>query len=536
MTPEQQQAAEAVADWLPADAPAVRTRTDLGNAQRLVDEEGGDLRHVPGVGWLTFSLDGRWIRDETGEPTRRMAAVTETMLAQALGAPDDDRKAAIGHALKSQGASRIAAALELAAVDERIVVTADRLDAHPHLLSVRNGTVDLRNGALRPAARDDLLTLGTAVPYAHDAACPRWERFLREVFAEDTELISGVQRLFGYILTGYTREQALPVFYGDGANGKSVAVEVLEQLLGDLAVTAAMDTFLEGQGGAVDYDLARLRGARLVVAQESGRGRRLADAVVKRVTGGDTITARHPYGRPFSYRPAFTAILVTNHRPRADATDEAIWRRLRLVPFEVSFRGREDRQLAAALTRELTGILAWAVRGAVQWHERGLDWPQAVTAATAAYRADEDPTAGFLADECRLDPAGRVTVANLRSRYETWAHANGERPISAKALTQALAGHGITAARTNKAREYRGLHLIGDGCQMVTGESETSPTHPRTRGLSGSGVTTSHLSQREEDTPDLQAWAEHYAKTAPAAPVGVASELSNSEQSNGDVG
>lgn len=443
MTPEQRRATEALAACVPEPGRVERPWTDLGNAQRLIDEQGDGQRYVPGVGWLTFAPDGRWARDQTGEPTRRMAAVTEALLAEAIALPDDQRKPALAHALKSQGASRIAAALELAQVDERVVVTADRLDAHPHLLSVANGTVDLRNGTLRPAARDDLLTLGTRARLDPDATCPRWERFLREVFAEDEELIAGVQRAVGYILTGHTIEHALVVLYGDGANGKSVFVGVLEQLLGDLAMTAAFDTFLEGQRGSVDYDLARLRGARLVVAQESARGRRLAENVVKQVTGGDTITARHPYGRPFSYRPAFTAILVTNHRPRADATDEAIWRRLRLIPFEVSFRGREDRQLAAALTRELPGILAWAISGAVQWHERGLDWPQAVTAATAAYRADEDPVAGFLDDECRLDPDGRVTTAELRTRYEAWAHANGERPLSAKALTQALAGHGV---------------------------------------------------------------------------------------------
>ena len=515
MTPEQHQAAAELADWIPENAPLVRPRTDLGNAQRLVDEHGDDLRHVPGVGWLTYQPNGRWARDETGEPTRLMAAVTETMLADAIAAPaDDDRKAAIAHALKSQGASRIAAALELAAVDERIVVTANRLDAHPHLLSVADGTVDLRNGTLRPAARDDLITLGTDIRLDAGAACPRWERFLAEVFAADSDLIAGVQRLVGYVLTGDTREHVLPVLYGDGANGKSVFVGVLEQLLGSLAMTAAFETFLDGQGGTVDYDLARLRGARLVVAQESARGRRLAEAVVKQVTGGDTITARHPYGRPFSYRPAFTAILVTNHRPRADATDEAMWRRLRLIPFEVSFRGRENRQLSAELTRELAGILAWAVRGAVQWHERGLDWPDAVTAATAAYRAEEDPVAGFLADECTLEPRGRVTVANLRSRYETWAQGNGERALSAKTLTQALTRHGITTARTKNAREYRGIHLAGDRCQMVTGDPETPLTRPRGGEVSQSPVITRHPSPNgHHDAPvDLTTWGHHHAQ------------------------
>lgn len=522
MTPEQQQAAEALAEWVPEAGAPRRPWTDLGNAQRLVDVEGNGLRYVPGVGWLTYGNDGRWARDETGEPTRRMAAVSETMLAQAVGAPEDERKAAVAHALKSQGANRIAAALELAQVDERIVVTADRLDAHPHLLSVATGTVDLRTGTLRHTARADLLTLGTNVRVDHDATCPRWEKFLHEVFAGDDDLIGGVQRLVGYILTGDTREHVLPVLYGDGANGKSVFVGVLEQLLGDLAMTAAFDTFLEGQGGTVDYDLARLRGARLVVAQESARGRRLAETVVKQVTGGDTITARHPYGRPFSYRPAFTAILVTNHRPRADATDEAIWRRLRLIPFEVSFRGREDRQLATTLTRELPGILAWAIRGAVQWHERGLDWPQAVTKATAAYRADEDPVAGFLDEECRLDPAERTPVADLRGRYDTWAKSSGERAVGAKALTQALAGHGIHPVKGAKGRRfYEGLELLDTGgrWQEVAGNPESLPPRGRIGEVPQTPATTCHLPPHADQEPpvDLNDWGAHWAADAPEA-------------------
>ena len=492
MTPEQQQAAEALADL--TERPGRFEATDLGNAHRFVHAHGEEVRYVAGLDWMTYGPGGRWAADRTGEVTRRMASVTESMLRQALVLEGDERKAAMRHALASQGARRIEAALKLASVAEEVVTTADRLDAHPHLLSVANGTVDLRDGTLRPAARDDLLTLGTDVPFEAEAPCRRWERFLLEVFADDLELIAGVQRLVGYILTGDTREHALVVFYGDGANGKSVLVGVLEQLLGDLAMAAAFDTFLEGRGSTALYDLARLRPARLVVAQESARDRRLAETVVKQVTGGDTITARHPHGRPFSYRPAFTPILVTNHRPRADSSDEAIWRRLRLVPFEVSFRGREDRALPATLTRELPGILAWAVRGAVQWHERGLDWPSAVTAATAAYRADEDPIAGFLAEECVLGAGTTVLVKDLRSRYESWAQGNGERPLGAAKLKEALSRHGVTQTRTSDARFWHGVDLVDDRCQQVTAVLRTSPPPAHGGDLQEKPVTTCHLS------------------------------------------
>jgi putative DNA primase/helicase len=503
MTAEHSAIADLAARRAAAEAQTYE-RSDLGNARRLVDTHGAALRFVAGLGWHVLAGNGRWQLDQTGEPTRRMAAVSVAMFAEALELSGDDRKKASAHARASQGARRIAAALELAAVDERIVVTAEQLDAHPHLLAVANGTVDLRDGTLRPGDPADLLTLGSSVRLDPRAPCPRWERFLLEVFAEDRDLIGGVQRLVGYVLTGDTREHVLPVLHGDGANGKSVFVGVLEQLLGDLARTAAFSTFLDGHGGNVDYDLARLRGARLVVAQESARGRRLAETVVKQVTGGDTITARHPYGRPFSYRPMFTAVLVTNHRPRADATDEAIWRRLRLVPFAVSFRGREDRGLARALTRELPGILAWAVRGAVEWHEHGLDWPPAVTAATAAYRAEEDVAAAFLAEECHLDAAERTPVAEVRERYDHWAKATGERAVGAKLLTQALAGHGIHAVKGAQGRRFYAGVALSHRWQVAGGggSSQDFPPACAQGEVPEKRATTCHLPPDDEQRDD----------------------------------
>lgn len=192
------------------------------------------------------------------------------------------------------------------------------------------------------------------------AGCPRWQRFLREVFGDDEELIGFVRRLVGYSLTGDTREHALIVFHGAGANGKTTFVETWKKLLGDCARTAAFDSFARARGDrGVRNDLARLHGARLVVASESGEGRKLDEATVKQLTGGDTVTARFLYGEHFEFRPQFKLCLVTNHRPQVSGDDDAIWRRLRLVPFEVSFQGREDLKLPTELRQELSGILAW---------------------------------------------------------------------------------------------------------------------------------------------------------------------------------
>lgn len=440
-----------------------RPWSDLGNAQRLVDAHGDDLRYVAGVGWHHFTGD-RWAADDTGEATRRMASVARDMHREAALVNDEEqRKKAVAWALQSQGARRIASALELSAVDERTVIRADELDVHPHLLAAANGTIDLRTGELRPSRRCDLITLATPVTVDPDAECPRWERFLAEVFDGDADLVAWMQRLVGYCLTGDTREHVLPVLHGDGANGKSTLVGVLERLLGPLALTAAFETFLDGRGGTADYDLARLRGARLVVASESAQGRRLDERIVKQVTGGDTITARHPYGRPFSYRPAYKVLLVTNHRPAVDGTDEAIWRRLQLIPFERSFRGQEDRNLSATLDRETAGILTWAIRGAVAWHEHGLGHVAAVGAATADYRAEEDTLGVFLADRCHLEPVAEVPVAELRGAYVEWCERHGERPVNPKTLTQALHRVGVQSKRTKRERLYSGVSVQNGG-------------------------------------------------------------------------
>ncbi|HEX8104405.1 MAG TPA: phage/plasmid primase, P4 family [Solirubrobacteraceae bacterium] len=456
--------------------------SDLGNAQRLVAAHGQDLRYVPGLGWLHWT-GAHWRRDDDGEATRRMANVTDGMLRAACDlSDDDDRKRAVRFALASQNARRIAAALELASQAVELVVHAEDLDRNPFLLTVANGTVDLRAGELRTPERADLITRVTDIEWHADAACPRWERFLAEVFAGDRDLIEWVQRLVGYCLTGDTSEHVLAVLHGRGCNGKSTLVNILRRLAGDLAVTASFDTFTRARGDrGPRNDLARLRGARLVTASESGEGRRLDEATVKEITGGDTIAARFLYGEHFEYRPAFKLLLVTNHRPRVDGDDDAIWRRLRLVPFDQSFEGREDPGLAAELEHELPGILRWAVDGCLTWQRDRLGQPPAVRDATAGYRADEDLIGAFLAERCLLDADARTPKRAIQATYTRWCEENGERALSAAELGARLARHGIR--RGGKGRSsYVGIALArGAGVPAGDGESRNS-SHARARG------------------------------------------------------
>jgi len=480
----------------PMPAASASPRSDAGNAERLVVAHGGELRYSPELGWLAW--DGRrWRRDDDGEALRRMREVARGMLQDALDLQDaDERKAAVQFALRTEDARRLRAAVDLAAVDAAVVTRADLLDADAFLLTCGNGTIDLRTGRLLDADPAHLITLATPVPFVPDATCPRWIQFLDELFG-DPDLIAFMQRLVGYCLTGDTREHVLVVLHGTGCNGKSTLVETLRRLLGEHAATGAFDTFTRGRGdrGPRD-DLARLRGARLVTAAESGEGHRLDEAVVKEITGGDTIAARPLYGRYFEFRPKFKLLLTTNHRPRVDGGDNAIWRRLRLVPFEQSFEGREDRDLQATLQNELPGILAWAVTGCLAWQQHGLGAPEAVRTATAGYRADEDHLGAFLAD--RTHTGGEVGATDLRAAYEQWCQENGERPLAGNALGRRLAHRDIRAERrTGGRRVYIGITLGVTDDGSVNG-SGNSLTPARVRGLSETAVTNRHPSPEEE--------------------------------------
>ncbi len=337
--------------------------TDLGNAERLIAAHGRDLLYVPGLGWHVYAA-GRWERDDTGEVQRRAKLTARAILHDAASCDDDDeRKRTVKWAALSESEPRLRAAIKLAESDATIVarpperprprprpVPAERPERHdrpPH------------RGAARPRARrpdhdDDRRHVRPA------GRCPRWERFLAEIFAGDLELVEYVQRFVGYCLTGDTREQTLAVLHGFGCNGKSTLLTVLKRLLGDYAMTAPFDTFMRARSDhGPGNELARLRGSRLVTASESGEGKRLDEATVKEITGGDTIAARFLYGEHFEYTPQFKLILVTNHRPKVDGADDAIWRRIRLVPFEENFEGREDKTLTATLHHELPCILVF---------------------------------------------------------------------------------------------------------------------------------------------------------------------------------
>ncbi len=413
-------------------------------------------------GWLVW--DGRrWKLDDDGSICRLAGQCTDRIADSANGIDDlDERKKLLSFAIALRKRRGIENVVALAASLEGIAIgNPERFDADQWLLNVENGTIDLRTGELRTHDRNDLITKLVDIRYDPKAQCARWEQFLDEIFAGDADTIDFVQRATGYSLTGCTREHAFLVLYGSGANGKSSLLGTIGQVLGDYGLSAAPETFVDRQAGSATNDLARLRGMRFVSAIETSEGRALAESFVKAVTGGDRISARFLYTEFFDFEPAFKLWLGTNHKPVIKGGDEGIWRRVRLVPFEQRFEGEHcDPDLRVKLDAELPGILAWAVRGCLEWQQRGLKPPASVTDATAAYRSEMDSFAGFLDERCGIEADAHVSAGELYSAYRSWAEGVGEKPLSQKWLSIRLAERGFKNVRqTGGRKRWVGLRV-----------------------------------------------------------------------------
>jgi len=451
--------------------------TDMWNAQRLVMEHGRDFRWCKSLGgWLVW--DGaRWVSDDTYGVMRYAKLTTRFMLAEAAKAPTDERMKALGkHALKSQSESRLNAMINLAKSEPGIAAVPEAFDADPWLLNVRNGTVDLRTGKCRDHRHEDLLTKIAPVVYDLHATCPTFLRFLRDIMKGRDELVDFMQHAIGYTLVGTTREQVMLILHGGGANGKSTLIETLIALLGDYARSMPSDALMVKRGDdGPKNEIARLRGVRLAAAVESDEGRRFSEAFVKQITGTDTVTVRHLYNDFFDMRPEFTVWLSTNHKPQIKNTDHGIWRRIRLVPFDVTFKDKtsidagddgvlhKDEHMLDRLRKELPGILNWAIAGCMAWQRDGLPVPESVKQATEGYRAEMDLVAAWIADHCVEMPTAEWKAVDLHKSYATWCEENGERSMSARALGLRLGERGLIPKRGSKGvRLWCGIGLRSD--------------------------------------------------------------------------
>jgi putative DNA primase/helicase len=324
--------------------------------------------------------------------------------------------------------------------------------------------------------------------------------------AGNQHLISFIQRAIGYSLTGSTSEQVLFIPYGVGANGKSTLIETVNAMLGDYAQTASSSLLLTKRNDGVPNDVARLAGSRFVASAENDAGRHVAEALVKRLTGGDKVSARFLFNEFFDFYPQCKFFLSTNHRPRIRGTDKGIWRRIRLIPFNVVIPDeQQDKQLKEKLLAELPGILAWAVRGCLAWQREGLGMPPEVSDATESYRQESDVLGQFIAERC-IQKAGITTSAGaLYKEYLCWCNESGEEPLPQRDFGMQLTERGFPRDRTGKTRLRVGIGLVTE----VTG---SDPNFGKSSEFGGSGAT-------------LPKPASHTSHTSPAEPEPVPSKV-----------
>lgn len=426
-----------------------------------------DARYVPGWGWMFW--DGmRWLKDDR---LHHMTALRDFLRAKSgllmqwaarkaatLPVQDDADKllAAMKRKATELRQAPFRAAVELTARSNAdLVATIDQFDASPDLLGVPSGAIDLRTGEACAPNRADYITRSAALdPAPAGAAAPLWAAFLARTFADDAAMIGFVQRAAGYALTGHTREQKLLFLFGTGGNGKSIFLNTLQWLLAEYATRAPASLFLDSRNEQHPTDLASLRGARLVVSSELPPGRSWNEALVKDVTGGDPITARFMRQDSFTYQPQFTLMIAGNHQPTFRGVDEAIRRRVLLLPFTVTIPASErDPQLAEKLRTEGPAILRWCIDGAAAWYREGLNAPAIVEAASADYLDDCDLLGEFLHDCTTHTPGAGERIAAVYTRFQMWSSQRGmHSPWSQHALTRALGERGLILKRKEDGR------------------------------------------------------------------------------------
>jgi putative DNA primase/helicase len=353
----------------------------------------------------------------------------------------------------------IAAVEKILRIDTNLTAQSDEWDADQWALNTPGGVVDLSSGVLQPHRRGMCMTkVATATPRG---TSPAWLRFLEQVTGGKAELMDYLQRMVGYCLTGSTREHALFFLYGTGANGKSVFLNTLATILGDYATNAPMDTFMDTRSERHPTDLAGLRGARLVSALETEQGRRWNEAKVKAITGGDKISARFMRQDFFQYQPHFKLVIAGNHKPSIRNIDEAMKRRLHMVPFTVTIPEQQrDHNLSDKLLQERDGILAWAVEGCLLWQQHGLNPPALVVSATAEYFDEEDAIGDFLEEEIERYSQAKAGVAEVFQRWQEWAGKRGEYVGTSRWLAQQLTNRGFDRTRlSGGAKGLAGLSL-----------------------------------------------------------------------------
>ncbi len=451
-----------------------RPLTEHGNMNRLFDAYGDVLRYVHDAKkWIIW--DGAAWQWDDGSGVRSLAAGLSARIYSEGAGYINDAEHFGKWARKSQDMRTINAAVAMLSDFAPVRLPLAFIDADHFTIGFNQArqVIDLRNGSVRAAKPADYITKSLNADIIGNAAkAVRWVQFLEQVFNGDQELIDWMQRFCGYLLTGSTREQIFLFCFGHGANGKSVFIEVLKHVIADYSRAIASETLSESkrQAGGATPDLAALIGARLVLCSETEDNTALAESLVKSLVSGDSMAVRQLYAAPVQFTPNFKLIMAGNHKPIVRGNDNGIWRRVRLVPFNRTFKPDErDPHLLDKLRAETPHILAWLVAGCINWQRQELaDTPTTIRQATDAYQVDQDLTGTWLAECTSSSAHGETSSGDLYSNYSAWSIRNGLRPASTIALGRRLSERGLVVRQSSGKRFWHGVVLTDsqdDDCE-----------------------------------------------------------------------
>jgi putative DNA primase/helicase len=406
--------------------------------------------------WLWW--DGiRWRVDET-QHSFDLARDVCRAAARLLQKAKENEKEKLAASILS--ASTVAAVVKLASADRKHAAIAGQFDADPYLATSPGGTIDLRTGELQPHRRDDYITKCTAVTPDHGADCASFRKFLNDITCSDEDQQSYLARLFGLCLTGDTRDHILPFFLGTGANGKSTLLELMLYIFGDYARQVPSELLMEPRGERHPTETANLLGIRLAIASEVDEGGAWSESRIKTLTGDETMSGRFMRQDFFTFKRTHKLIVAGNHRPALRVVDDAIRRRIHLVPFNAHFVGAAvDLDMPAKLRREAPAILAWVVRGALDWQEGGLCPPAIVARATAEYLASQDTLGAWIDEDCLVDdPTAETPSSVLYGAFRMWKEKRGERALSQVRFSSQLEQR-FTKDRRGGVVRFMGIQL-----------------------------------------------------------------------------
>jgi putative DNA primase/helicase len=451
------------ADQIPWGGPATGAKpdglTEASHAERFAAAFGGEFKydHRRNL-WVRWDA-GLWSQDGTGHRYTRAVELARRLYREAGRIVDiEARRRTATFAIGAESRNRIEATLHLAKFQPAIADAGDGWDVDPMTLNTPGGVVDLHTCLVRPATPRDRLLLRTAVAPHDTADCPRWLRFLEEIFAGDADVVTWFHRFCGYLLTGDTSEQFFVIGWGGGANGKSTCFSTLAGVMGAYAYNLPFSALELQQRTSIPNDLASLVNRRLVTASESGEATRLNESRIKMLTGGDVVTARFLHGEFFEFTPVAKFCLFTNAKPVIRDDSLGMWRRIRLLPFTQTFP--IDRTLGAELASEGPGILRWMLDGCLAWQRDGLTTPAAIAAATHDYQVDQDQVQQFLDAQCEVGSSASCRAGELFTAYKAWCEA--EDCPSRERLSHRRFGSKMKA-RFDSVEPRDGVHYLGVG-------------------------------------------------------------------------